>query len=282
VSEQPLHPEQLSAAVLDVATTRSVLDEATERSESARKKARTGLLPYVRAGVKSLTATLPDGTTLGTLNFIRPAPRIRWDENAVTEFVDETAPTEIDEDIDPAILANPDVVEWILEHHPEALRRSVRPKYLTLLEQDLDHQGSLAHPVTGELVPVATVTVPKVTGQFQWNADHSQRSRLLDAVRTGEFGSGADLLKLLPDQHDEEPEGNSLAAEEIQDDPVIERQHLAELHNRMQQAGLAERDEALAYIGQVLGITVSSRKDLRLSQWQQVVTSLEQAPATAV
>jgi hypothetical protein len=269
----------MSAAVLDVATTRGVVDEASEHYESARKKARAGLLPYVRAGVKSLTAALPDGTALGTLTFNRPAPRITWDEDALTEFVDETAPTEIDEDIDPAILANPDVVEWILEHHPEALRRSVRPKYVTLLEQDLDHQGCLAHPVTGELVQVATVTVPKVTGQFQWKADHSQRSRLLTAVRSGEVGGGADLLKLLPDQQDEGSEGNDLVAE---DDPVIERQHLAELHSRMHQVGLADRDEALAYIGQVLGTTVSSRKELRLSQWQQVVMALEQATATAV
>jgi hypothetical protein len=272
----------MSAAVADVATARGVLDEASERSESARKHARTCLLPYARAGVKSLAATLPDGTVLGTLSFIRPAPRIRWDEDAVRDFVDQTAPTEIDEDIDPAILANPDVVEWILEHHPEALRRSVRPKYLTLLEQDLDQQGRLAHPHTGELVPVATVTTPKPTGQFQWTPDQTRRPQLLAAVRAGELGGGAGLLKLLPDPPANEPDNTGVVADEPEHDPVLERKHLAQLHSRMSEAGLTDRDEALAYIGQVLGTTVTSRKDLRLSQWQQVMESLSQPRATAV
>jgi hypothetical protein len=272
----------MSAAVADVATARGVLDEASERSESVRKHARTCLLPYARAGVKSLTATLPDGTVLGTLSFIRPAPRIRWDEDAVRDFVDQTAPTEIDEDIDPAILANPDVVEWILEHHPEAVRRSVRPKYLTLLEQDLDQEGRLAHPHTGELVPVATVTTPKPTGQFQWTPDQTRRPQLLAAVRAGELGGGAGLLKLLPDPPANEPDNTGVVADEPEHDPVIERQHLAQLHSRMCEAGLSDRAEALAYICQVLGTAVTSRKELRLSQWGQVMESLGQPQATAV
>ncbi len=279
---EALSPEQMSTAVLDVATARSVLEEATARSEAARKHARTCLLPYARAGVKSLTASLPDGTALGTLSFVRPAPRIRWDEAAVTEFVDQTAPTEIDEDIDPAILANPDVVEWILHHYPEAVKRSVRPKYLTLLEQDLDEKGRLRNPDTGELVPVATVTTPKPTGQFQWTPDQTQHPRLLAAVRAGELGHDADLLKLLPEPPVDEADVDGVATDEPEEDPVVAPWHLAQLHTQMREAGLSDRDEALAYICQVLGITVTSRKNLRLSQWQQVLESLEQTQVTAV
>ncbi|WP_236574663.1 hypothetical protein [Nocardiopsis sp. FR26] len=281
MSAQPLSPDQMGAAVLDVATARGVLDEARDRVESARKHAHTCLLPYARAGVKSLVAALQDGTVLGTLSFVQPAPRIRWDEAAVLEFVDQTAPTEVDEDIDPAILANPDVVEWLMEHHPEAVRRSVRPKYLTRLEQELDRQGCLPHPDTGELVPLATVTTPKPTGQFQWKPDHAQRTRLLTAVRTGELAKGADLLQLLPEPHDA-PEASGVATDEPENDPVIERHHLAQLHHRMREVGLSDRDEALAYICQVLGTTVTSRKDLCLSQWEQVLNSLNQPQATAV
>lgn len=281
MNEQPLSPDQISAAVLDVATTRGVLDEAGMRSEKAREHARTCLLPYVHAGVKSLAAALPDGTPLGTLSFFQPARQIRWDEDAIIEFVDQTAPTEIDEDIDPAILADPDVVEWILEHHPEAVRRSVRPKYLTLLEQELDEQGYLTHPETGELVPTATVSTPKPSGQFQWKPDHTQRSRLLTAMRTGEL-DGADLLNLLPERCDDEPSSNGVAPDENKDDPVIEHHHLAQLLNGMREAGLSNRDRALAYISQVLGTTVASRKELRVSQWQRVLKSLEQDQPAAI
>lgn len=279
---EALSPEQMNSAVLDVATARSVLDEATTRSEAARKHARTCLLPYVRAGVKSLTASLPDGTALGTLSFTRPAPRIRWDEAAVTEFVNQTAPTEIDEDIDPAILANPNVVEWILDHYPEAVTRTVRPKYLTVLEQDLDEKGRLRNPDTGELVSVATVTIPKPTGQFQWSPVQAQQPRLLAAVRAGELGHDADLLKLLPEPPVDEADTDGVAVGEPEEDPVVEPWHLAQLHTRMREVGLSDRDEALAYISQVLDTTVISRKDLRLSQWQQVLDSLAQNQAAAV
>ncbi|WP_019608942.1 hypothetical protein [Nocardiopsis sp. CNS-639] len=279
---EALSPEQMSTAVLDVATARSVLDEATARSEAARRHARTCLLPYVRAGVKSLTATLPDGTTLGTLSFVRPAPRIRWDKAAITEFVDQTAPTEIDEDIDPGVLANPDVVQWLIEHHPEAVIRTVRPKYLTVLEQDLDEKGRLRNPDTGELVPVATVTIPKSTGQFQWTPDQTQQPRLLAAVRAGELGDDADLLKLLPEPHVDEAGTDGVSADEPEEDPMVEPWHLAQLHTRMREAGLSDRDEALAYISQVLGITVNSRKNLRLSQWEHILGALEQVHASAI
>ncbi|WP_051415719.1 hypothetical protein [Nocardiopsis sp. CNT312] len=204
----PLGPGQMAAEVLNVASRRAVRDEANEQFNSARDHAQTALSPYARAGVQNLVARLPDGVTLGRLSFEQPKPRITWDNSAVTAYVERTAPTEVVKDIDPSILANPDVVEWILEHHPEALRTHVRPAYLDLLAERLDSDGHLVDLDTGESVPVATVTVPEPSGRFQWKPDRSHHAWLLTALRKGELDvdTDADLLEILVDGGNSQPE----------------------------------------------------------------------------
>ncbi|MEZ0073642.1 hypothetical protein [Planotetraspora sp. GP83] len=144
-------------------------------------------------GEKQIDLTLPDGTQVGTYNLDQPEVLVVWDEPAVLEFTRRGAKHNVYDDVSGAALNYPDVVEFIKLTHPGLVREAVRPAYLKLLEEQLDEQGRLSDPKTGELVTVASRKRVDATGRgrFGWTRAKRDvpggRERLVAAWRAGEL-----------------------------------------------------------------------------------------------
>lgn len=137
-------------------------------------------------GVKSLTVTLPDGVEVGTIAIKTGAREVAWLENAVLSFASEVAPTEVVETVDPAVLEDPEVREWLSAHKPEAFTTTVRPGWLKTLKPDDD--GQVVNPTTGELVKVADVATAPPSGKFAYTPTKDAAARVVAAWRAGELG----------------------------------------------------------------------------------------------
>src|SRR5690606_42031853 len=101
-------------------------------------------------GIKTLSVVLPTGAEVGTISIKAGGSVIRWHGAALADYVEATAPTEIVETVDPAVLADPELVLWVLQHRPHMVRREVRDAYRTRLARELTDDGELVDPTTGE------------------------------------------------------------------------------------------------------------------------------------
>lgn len=137
-------------------------------------------------GVKSLTVTLPDGAEVGTIAIKTGTREVVWHENAVLSFASEVAPTEVVEAVDPSVLEDPMVREWLSAHKPEAFTTTVRPAFLKSLKPDDD--GQVVNPTTGELVKVASVDTAPPSGKFAYTPTKDAAARVVAAWQAGELG----------------------------------------------------------------------------------------------
>ncbi|MCK9871411.1 hypothetical protein MRI28_17495 [Nocardiopsis dassonvillei] len=198
-----LSPLQMAAVLMRVAAARRVRDEAAAQESAIREAAANTLRPFVHAGLRKVDAMLPDGTPLGQLVFEKRPARITFDEAATTAYVEATAPSEIVETVDPSVLRDPGVIEWILKNRPEAINRSVRPKYLESLSSQLDHKGQVPHPdpEVKERVTIAHVVPEQYNGRFRWTPNPDHQAWLLTALTSKELDPGdvdTGLLSILP------------------------------------------------------------------------------------
>jgi hypothetical protein len=162
----------------DAINTEARENRAVAESEFARMRTETG--------VKSMTVTLPDGTEVGTIAIKTGAREVVFDDDKVRAFAAETAPTEVVETINPAVLEDPTVLQFLREHRPDVFTTSVRPAFLKSLKPDDD--GQVVNPGTGELVKVAEVAMAKPTGKFAYTPTKDAAARVVAAWRAGELG----------------------------------------------------------------------------------------------
>lgn len=162
----------------DAITTEARENRAAAESAFARLRAENG--------VKSMTVTLPDGSEIGTIAIKAGAREVEWLESALVSFASEVAPTEVTETIDPAILDDPEVREWLSAHKPGAFTTTVRPGWVKTLTPDDD--GQVVNPTTGELVKVANVTTSAPTGKFAYTPTKDAAERVVAAWQAGELG----------------------------------------------------------------------------------------------
>jgi hypothetical protein len=120
----------------DDITTVAVLKALRDTIEVEYQAARHRVLDGLRAartelGLKSTRVTLPDGTPVGTVTLVDPAPAVVVDDDeAFTQWVAENYPTEVE------------------------MRPQVRPSWRRDFLARLDAApGPVADPRTGELVP---------------------------------------------------------------------------------------------------------------------------------
>lgn len=172
---------------LRVAALRVLSDAITTEARNVRAEAEAEFARLrTDAGVKSLTVALPDGTEIGTVAIKTGAREVSWDEDAVRAFAADVAPTEITETVDPAVLEDPTVLQFLREHKPDAFTTTVRPGWLKTLKPDDD--GCVVNPATGELVKVAEVTTAAPTGKFAYTPTKEAAARVVAAWQAGELG----------------------------------------------------------------------------------------------
>jgi len=94
-------------------------------------------------GIKSLTATLPDGTVVATVTLAGGQPAAR-------------------------VTSERKYLEWVQKVHPSQTETIVRPGYTEQLLKEINKTGRAVDPGTGEIVPGIEFTAgePYVTTRF--------------------------------------------------------------------------------------------------------------------
>jgi len=204
---------------LRVAALRVLSDAINNEARNVRADAETEFARLrTDAGVKSLTVTLPDGTEIGTVAIKTGAREVAWDDAAVRAFAAEVSPTEVVETVNPSVLDDPTVRQFLREHKPDAFTTSVRPAFLKSLKPDDD--GKVVNPATGELVKVAEVTTAAPTGKFAYTPTKDAAARVVAAWQAGELGEiGGPLAHAVaPAPVEEWPEPKAPEAKPAPDD----------------------------------------------------------------
>lgn len=182
-----------------VAVLRTLLDEVNAELNAARGAAQDEYKAKRAEGVKTVEVTLPGGAKVGTVSIRDGARTVTVDEDALLAHVKATAPTEVVERVDPAVLADPEVVAWVLAHRPQMVREQVRPAYAKKVTADLDDAGDLINTSTGEVVHLAEVRIAGPSGDFSYRPAKDARERVLEAWRAGELGELGGMFAVLPE-----------------------------------------------------------------------------------
>jgi hypothetical protein len=128
----------------DAALRDAILKVLADAVMTALKDGRAELREVMTGnGIRSLTATLPDGTTVATVTLAggQPAPRV----TSQRKFLD-----------------------WVTETHPSQTETVVRPGYQEQLLKAIAKAGRAVDPGTGEVVPGVEFAAgdPYVTTRF--------------------------------------------------------------------------------------------------------------------
>lgn len=188
--------EELSTGAR-LAVLRAIRDEVAESTAAEREGAEAEFGEMRRKrGIKTLSVTLPGGAEVGTISIKAGETVVKWDGPALVRYVEATAETELVDVVDTSVLADPELIEWILEHRPNKVRTEVRDSYRDKLKKQLTDDGALVDESTGELHKVATVERREPTGAFNYRPHASARADVVEAWRRGELGALGGMFAL--------------------------------------------------------------------------------------
>ncbi|MFI6289986.1 hypothetical protein ACIBEJ_00285 [Nonomuraea sp. NPDC050790] len=118
-------------------------------------------------GMKALDVMADDGgPAVATIHIQESKPVISWDSDAVESYCREHAQSELYQEVLAGALNLPDVIAYVAMAHPSYVETRVREAYLTRLQSEIDDDGQIPDPTTGELVQLATVTPGRRDGAF--------------------------------------------------------------------------------------------------------------------
>lgn len=187
-----------TSAQTRVAVLRALLDEIKSELNTARAEAQEEYRAKRGDGVKTLKVSLPNGEEVGTISIKDGARTVTPDRDALLAHVKATAPTEVVEMVDPKVLADPELIAWVLQNRPDSVREEVRSAYEQKILSDLDDNGDLVNTTTGQIVHLAEVRTVAPTGEFSYRPRNDARQRVMDAWRSGELVDLGGLFAALP------------------------------------------------------------------------------------
>ncbi|GAA4085093.1 hypothetical protein [Actinomadura miaoliensis] len=193
---------------LRLVVTSALADIANADYKRARAEAEP-LLAKAAAedGIEKLSVRLPGGRKVATVTVKDGPVDIEVFEDVFLEWVATHMPNEVEEFIDPAAATDPDIVELVRQHRPDAVRRRVRPVWREArLKEAKENGGYVTDPATGEQTRIAELTYHEPTGAFILKSDADLREQVITAARNGALAGGrlSGLLARLQYRHDDQ------------------------------------------------------------------------------
>jgi hypothetical protein len=162
-----LNDHTLKVAVLRVRSDRLKADY-----EAARMAAEAAYKDAAADGTSQLRPRLPDGRTAGRLSIHAGSAEVRFDEPVLLATVEESAPAEAEDYLEPCAVTDSRVLKLVAEHFPGLVGRRVKQSYRADLAAAIEAAGSddgmMINEATGALVKVATVIGREPTGKFSY------------------------------------------------------------------------------------------------------------------
>ena len=171
---------------LRVAVLRVRKDQVSAAFNAARAEAEKAYAPHRMRGNRTLTPVLPGGIEAGTVSIKAGAVHVAFDEEALFALIAECEPENIEDWVDPAVLADRRVLDLIREHFPEMVAKRVNPGRRPELAQEcIDSDGKLLNTASGERVKVAEIMRADPTGEFAYTPGKKGTAAILAALRDG-------------------------------------------------------------------------------------------------
>lgn len=143
-------------------------EQTADAYENRRKEVEAALLnAYKELGLVQAAVTIPGLGKVATVTLKQATAAVAADEDALLATVETNQPNEVEETVDPEILKDPDLLEWLRKNRPDAITRRVRPTWRTALLREAQSNGGNITLETGEKIKIAQVTPREPTGAFQ-------------------------------------------------------------------------------------------------------------------
>lgn len=179
----------------------AVLDALQDTVDKAYKAARKEAEPVFKAaridGQTQQKVLLPDGEEIGLISIRSGSPGVTMAEADLEGWVREHCPDGIEDYIDPAAVANLDVIEVVRAVFPHLVKSRIRQSVRdALLKEIKDTGGWLVDEVTAEKAKIAEVTTHQPTGTFSYRAGAGTPQRIVAEWLAGNL-AGVDLGGML-------------------------------------------------------------------------------------
>lgn len=172
----------------------AVLEALLETVKSEYAKARAGAQEAFRTvrteGGKQQAVMLPDGTEIGLISIKAGTPSVAVDEDALTAWVQEHVPEDIEEYVVPEAWSNRDVIEMVRACFPGVVRERIRPATReALIKEMADCGGKVTDKGSGEVAELGEVEQHEPTGAFALTGTGAKgrRDKIMAAWRAGEL-----------------------------------------------------------------------------------------------
>jgi hypothetical protein len=172
---------------LRIATLEALAHTVAAEYEKARAAAEPVFAAMRKKGRPQQEVLLLDGEKVGLISIKAGVTVTRAGDVALLAFARDYLPSEVEEYIDPAALADPDIAEYIKAFHPDLMRARVNaPTRKALLDQASKAHGYVVAP-HGEKEQVAEVETGQPTGAFSLNGAGAEqrRNRIIAEWRKG-------------------------------------------------------------------------------------------------
>lgn len=171
-----------------------ILSERTaDAYESRRKEVQAALLEaYQELGLVQAAVTIPGLGKVANVTLKTPSAVVEADEDALLATVEKHQPDEVEEIVDPEILEDPGLLEWLRENRPGAITRRVRQTWRTALLREAQSNGGSITLETGEKIKIADVAAREPTGAFQLTLTPAGEEMAANLADTPDTGAGED------------------------------------------------------------------------------------------
>ena len=135
--------------------------------------------------------TIPGLGKVATVTLKTPSAVVEADEEALLATVEKHQPDEVEEIVDPEILEDPGLLEWLRENRPDAITRRVRQTWRTALLREAQSNGGSITLETGEKIKIADVATREPTGAFQLTLTAAGEEMAANLADTPDTAAGA-------------------------------------------------------------------------------------------
>lgn len=176
-------------AALRVAVLGALLDEVKKTYSAARKNAEREFADIRKNGFPQQKVMLPDGAEIGLISIKGGTPSVDVDEDALTAWVAEHHPADVETYVAPEAWGSEDLVAFVAEHFPNLVRTRIREtRREALVKQMAENAGAVIDKDSGEFAIAGKVSQGDPTGAFTYRPAKDASSRIVAEWQAGRLG----------------------------------------------------------------------------------------------
>ena len=177
-------------------------DQADQDYKTVQSEAQQVFAEYRRRGFPQIEVRTPDGTKVALISIERGADFLNIDEDVLTGVIAVNEPEAFEDYALPVALADPEVLELLMERFPQYVAARIKPDVLAQYQKEaLENSGRVflrGGSGAGEQVQAGAVDHYPASGKYSVRWEPKGMSLLGDAIDAGEVTHWGEIPEDLP------------------------------------------------------------------------------------